>query len=72
MSCPQKPGAAQVNQVILIFGASYLLFDGGASLRFKVLKEVWISIVILATLGVFITALITSVAAFYVLGIRIS
>jgi cell volume regulation protein A len=60
---------APVNQVILIFGASYLLFDGGASLRFKVLKEVWISIVILATLGVFITALITSVAAFYVLGI---
>ena len=60
---------AAVNQVILIFGASYLLFDGGASLRFKVLKEVWISIVILATLGVFITALITSVAAFYVLGI---
>ena len=60
---------AAVNQVILIFGASYLLFDGGASLRFNVLKEVWISIVILATLGVFITALITSVAAFYVLGI---
>jgi cell volume regulation protein A len=60
---------AAVNQVILIFGASYLLFDGGASLRFNVLKEVWLSIVILATLGVFITALITSVAAFYVLGI---
>jgi potassium/hydrogen antiporter len=33
---------AAVNQVILIFGASYLLFDGGASLRFNVLKEVWI------------------------------
>jgi cell volume regulation protein A len=45
------------------------LFDGGASLRFKVLKEVWITIVILATLGVFVTALITSVAAYYVLGI---
>ena len=60
---------AAVNQVILIFGASYLLFDGGASLRFSVLKEVWISIVILATLGVLITALITSVAAFYILGI---
>ena len=60
---------AAVNQVILIFGASYLLFDGGASLRFNVFKEVWISIVILATLGVFITALITSAAAFYVLGI---
>jgi cell volume regulation protein A len=63
------PADAAVNQVILIFGASYLLFDGGASLRFNVLKEVWISIVVLATVGVLVTALITSVAAYYVLGI---
>jgi potassium/hydrogen antiporter len=63
------PTDAAVNQVILIFGSSYLLFDGGASLRFKVLKEVWISIVVLATAGVLVTALITSVAANYVLGI---
>jgi hypothetical protein len=27
-----------LNQIILLFGASYILFDGGASLRFKVLK----------------------------------
>jgi potassium/hydrogen antiporter len=63
------PADAAVNQVILIFGSSYLLFDGGASLRFNVLKEVWISIVVLATIGVLVTALITSVAAYYVLGI---
>ncbi|MEA3071397.1 MAG: potassium/hydrogen antiporter [Alphaproteobacteria bacterium] len=29
-----------LNQIILLFGASYILFDGGASLRFKVLKQV--------------------------------
>ena len=29
-----------LNQFILLFGASYILFDGGASLRFEVLKEV--------------------------------
>jgi cell volume regulation protein A len=28
-----------LNQVILLFGASYILFDGGASLRFNVLKQ---------------------------------
>ncbi|MES2770715.1 MAG: cation:proton antiporter [Pseudomonadota bacterium] len=29
-----------LNQLILIFGACYILFDGGASLRLKVLKEI--------------------------------
>ena len=38
-------------QIILLFGASYILFDGGASLRFDVLKRVWITIVVLATVG---------------------
>ncbi len=58
-----------LNQIILIFGSSYILFDGGASLRLKVLKEVWISVVLLATIGVLVTALVTAVAARYLLGI---
>jgi len=56
-----------LNQLILIFGSSYILFDGGASLRFEVLKRVWISITVLATLGVLVTAVITALAAFYFL-----
>ena len=39
-------------QIILLFGASYILFDGGASLRLEVLKKVWVTIVALATAGV--------------------
>ena len=58
-----------LNQIILLFGASYILFDGGASLRFEVLKRVWITIVIIATVGVLITAAITGIAAYYVLGV---
>ena len=58
-----------LNQIILLFGASYILFDGGASLRFSVLKHVWITIVVLATVGVVVTAAITSLAAYYVLGV---
>jgi potassium/hydrogen antiporter len=58
-----------VNQIILIFGSCYILFDGGASLRLKVLKEVFITITILATAGVLITASITAVAAYYVFSI---
>ncbi len=58
-----------LNQIILLFGASYILFDGGASLRFNVLKRVWITIVTLATAGVMMTAAITGIAAYYVLGV---
>jgi len=57
------------NQLILIFGACYILFDGGASLRFKVLKEVWITIVAISTVGVIITGLITGLAAHAILGV---
>ena len=58
-----------INQLILIFGSSYILFDGGASVRLKVLKEVWITIVVISTVGVLITAAITGAAAYYFLGV---
>jgi cell volume regulation protein A len=58
-----------LNQIILLFGASYILFDGGASLRFNVLKRVWITILVISTIGVVITAAITGVAAYYILDV---
>ena len=58
-----------LNQIVLLFGASYILFDGGASLRLEVLKQVWITIVVIATAGVLITAAITGLAAYFVLGV---
>ena len=60
-----------LNQIILLFGASYILFDGGASVRLEVLKRVWITIVMLATVGVLVTAGITGLAAHYVFGLPI-
>jgi cell volume regulation protein A len=63
-------GAGSVaNQLLLLFGSCYILFDGGASLRLRVLKEVWITIAVLATVGVLVTAAITAVAAQYLLGV---
>ena len=56
-------------QIILLFGASYILFDGGASLRFDILKRVWITIVVISTIGVLITAAITGFAAHVALGL---
>ena len=58
-----------LNQVILLFGASYILFDGGASLRLDILRRVWITIVVIATVGVLITAGIVGLAAHAILGI---
>jgi cell volume regulation protein A len=57
------------NQVILIFGSCYILFDGGASLKLSILKEVWITILTISTVGVVITAAITGFAAVQLLGI---
>ena len=56
-------------QIILLFGASYILFDGGASLRLEILKRVWITIVVIATIGVLITAAVTGFAAHVILGL---
>ncbi len=62
------PAGSALNQIILIFGSCYILFDGGASLRFKVLREVWITITVLATAGVLVTGAITALAAHALLG----
>ena len=61
-----------LNQIILLFGASYILFDGGACLRLAVLKQVWITIVVIATVGLLITAAITGIAAHYILGVPLT
>jgi potassium/hydrogen antiporter len=52
-----------LNQVILLFGASYILFDGGASVRLAILRQVWVTLVVIATLGVVVTAVIVAIAA---------
>jgi len=57
------------NQIILIFGSCYILFDGGASLRLGVLKHVWITIVTISTAGLLIGVVITGVAASWLLGL---
>jgi len=56
-----------LNQLLLIFGSCYILFDGGASVRLNVLKRVWPTLVSLATVGVLISATVTALAAQYFL-----
>ena len=61
-----------LNQIILLFGASYILFDGGASLRLSVLRDVWITILTIATIGVLITTAVVAFAAHALLGLPLS
>ncbi len=63
--------ASVMNQFVLTFGAAYILFDGGATLRFRVLKEIWVLLLVIATVGVLITAAITAFAAKEFLGVSL-
>ena len=56
-----------LNQLLLIFGSCYILFDGGASVRLSVLKTVWPTLLIISTIGVLISAFVTAYAAQYLL-----
>ncbi len=46
------------NQLILSFGAAYILYDGGREIDLKILNKVKISVGMLSTIGVFISTLI--------------
>lgn len=57
------PSQNQVNQFLLNVGATLILFDGGRGVQFKVLRKVWLSIVMLAIVGVLVTAFTMGFAA---------
>lgn len=65
------PATSALNEIIVLFGASYILFDGGAALRLAVLKQVWITILVIATVGILISAAITGLAAHLILGLPV-
>jgi cell volume regulation protein A len=59
------------NQLIVLFGASYILFDGGALMRLAVLKKVWLTVLLLATLGVVLSTAVVGAAIHYILGLPV-
>ncbi len=58
-----------LNQLILIFGSCYILFDGGANLKLRMIREVWITILLISTVGVVISTVVTGFAAAHLLGL---
>ncbi len=66
------PASSTLSWAILIFGASYILFDGGATLHLGILSKVWISLTVIVTVGVVLTMFVTGWAASLVLGIPVT
>lgn len=63
-----EPIGSQVNLFILNVGATLILFDGGRAIRFSILRQVWLSISLLATVGVLVSAAVVGVFAHVLLG----
>jgi cell volume regulation protein A len=57
---------------MLILGASFLLFHGGTGISFRILKQVWITLALLATVAVLISTVVVGVAAHYALSIELA
>jgi len=65
------PAESVLNQLMLIIGASFLLFHGGTGVSFGVLKQVWITLTLLATVAVIIMVVVVGYTAYYALGISL-
>ncbi|CEH34773.1 cation:proton antiporter [Romboutsia lituseburensis] len=59
------------NEIILTFGSAFILYEGGREVKLKILNEVKVSVGLLASLGVFITAGIVGLTAHYVFNLSI-
>lgn len=57
------------NQLILTFGAAYILYDGGREVQLGILNKVKISVLLLATIGVLMSTFITGYFAYKILKI---
>jgi cell volume regulation protein A len=55
-----------MNQMILLFGACFIIFHGGVITSFEILQKVWRTITLLSTLGVVLTAFIVAFAATWI------
>jgi potassium/hydrogen antiporter len=56
-------------QLVFTLGVSSILFYGGLNLSLEILRKVWVSLGLLAVVGVIVTALITGAAAALVFGL---
>lgn len=63
------PADSALNQLTLMIGAAFLLFHGGTSVSFGVLKSVWLTLLLLSTVAVMVMVVVVGYTADAVLGI---
>ncbi|MBF8378638.1 sodium:proton antiporter [Alicyclobacillus mali] len=63
------PEGGAFHDAVLSLGAAWIVFQGGLEMRFQVLRRIWLSVLLLATLGLAITAAVVGVAAHVALGL---
>ncbi|WP_304457842.1 cation:proton antiporter [Alicyclobacillus sendaiensis] len=57
------PQGGAFHDAVLSLGAAWIVFQGGLEMRFQVLRRIWLSVLLLATVGLAITAAVVGVAA---------
>ena len=68
-TCIDVPLDSLGAQLVFTLGVSTILFYGGLNLSLEILRKVWLSLGLLAVLGVIVTAVITGAAAALVFGL---
>ncbi|MCY0896515.1 MAG: cation:proton antiporter [Alicyclobacillaceae bacterium] len=63
LSVLHVPTESLLNQSVLLLGASFILFHGGTMTNLHVLRRMWVSVLLLSTVGVLVTAAVVAVAA---------
>lgn len=61
--------SSTLDQVIVLFGASLILLHGGTITSFVNLRKVWLTVSLLSTVGVLITAGVVALAAHWIAGL---
>lgn len=65
----QIPATSALSWTVVIFATAYILFDGGAALNLRIVGRLWISLVVIVTLGMLVTIVVTGLAAQRILGV---
>jgi cell volume regulation protein A len=65
------PRESVADQLILTFGASVILYEGGRNLDLGVLRRVWLTLALLATVGVGVTTLVAGLLTSWLAGLAV-
>lgn len=66
-----EPAGSVAAQIVVTFGASLILYEGGCRLDVSLLRRLWLTVTLLATIGVLTSTLVVGIAASWVAGVAL-